>query len=70
MMKHLIITLVSSCIALSALAQDADTTKLDFERPTFLINSYFDGVKAHLSAEGRKEWKPEFSLRANAFGVG
>jgi hypothetical protein len=65
MMKHLIITLVSSCIALSALAQDADTTKLDFERPTILINSYFDGVKAHLSAEGRKAWKPEFSLRAN-----
>ena len=71
-MKHLFITIFSCCIALSALAQNADTNtaavgkKLNFERPTILINNYFDGVKAHLSAEGRKEWKPEFSLRANA----
>ncbi len=70
-MKHLIITLISGCIALSAMAQNADTTtaivgkKLNFEQPTVLINNYFDVVKAHLSAEGRKEWKPEFSLRAN-----
>lgn len=71
-MKHLLITLFSCCIVLSAMAQNADTTtaivgkKLNFERPTILINNYFDGVKAHLSAEGRKEWKPEFSLRTNA----
>ena len=68
-MKHLLITLFSCCIVLSAMAQNADTTtaivgkKLNFERPTILINNYFDGVKAHLSAEGRKEWKPEFKLR-------
>ena len=71
-MKHLLITLFSCCIVLSAIAQNADTMtaivgkKLNFERPTILINNYFDGVKAHLSAEGRKEWKPEFSLRTNA----
>ena len=71
-MKHLFITIFSCCIALSALAQNADTNtavvgkKLNFERPTILIDNYFDGVKAHLSAEGRKEWKPEFSLRGNA----
>ena len=71
-MKHLIITILASFIAVSAAAQAADTTstvtadKLNFEQPRFLVRDYFDGVKAHLSAEGRKEWKPEFSLRANA----
>lgn len=71
-MKHLIITILASLIAVSAAAQTADTTstviadKLNFEQPRILVRDYFDGVKAHLSAEGRKEWKPEFSLRANA----
>lgn len=71
-MKQLLISLFSCCIAFAAMAQNVDTTaavvgkKLNFERPTILINSYFDGVKAHLSVEGRKAWKPEFSLRANA----
>ena len=52
-------------------AQNADTTstvmgrKLDFEQPRFIISDYLEGIKRHLSAEGRKEWKPEFSLRAN-----
>jgi hypothetical protein len=70
-MKHLIFTILASLIAVWATAQEADTTstvtgeKLNFEQPRFLVRDYFDGVKAHLSAEGRKEWKPEFSLRAN-----
>ena len=70
-MKRLIITILASSIAVWAAAQEADTTstviadKLNFEQPRFLVHDYFDGVKAHLSAEGRKEWKPEFSLRAN-----
>ena len=70
-MKHLIFTILASLIAVWATAQEADTTstvtgeKLNFEQPRFLVRDYFDGVKARLSAEGRKEWKPEFSLRAN-----
>ncbi|MBE6239267.1 MAG: hypothetical protein E7113_04340 [Bacteroidales bacterium] len=71
-MKYLIITILASLIAVSAAAQTAETTtpvtadKLNFEQPRFLVRNYFEGVKAHLSAEGRKEWKPELSLRANA----
>ena len=71
-MKHFIITILASLIAVLAAAQEGDTIstvtadKLNFEQPRFLVHDYFDGVKAHLSAEGRKEWKPEFSLRVNA----
>ena len=72
-MKHLITTLLSIIILLPAAAQEVDTTstvvgkKLDFDSPNFMIEDYFESVKAHLSAEGRKEWRPEFSLRTNAF---
>ena len=71
-MKHLTITILSILITFSAAAQEADTTatvtgeKLNFEQPRFLVSDYFSSVKAHLSHEGRKGWKPEFSLRANA----
>lgn len=70
-MKHLTITILSALLSISAAAQDPDTTaakgdKLNFEQPRFLVSDYFGSVKAHLSKEGRKGWKPEFSLRANA----
>ena len=70
-MKHLTITILSILFSISAAAQEADTTavngdKLNFEQPRFLVSDYFSSVKAHLSKEGRKGWKPEFSLRANA----
>ena len=70
-MKHLTITILSILFSISATAQEADTTaangdKLNFEQPRFLVSDYFGSVKAHLSKEGRKGWKPEFSLRANA----
>ena len=70
-MKHLTITILSILFSISATAQEADTTaangdKLNFEQPRFLVSDYFSSVKAHLSKEGRKGWKPEFSLRANA----
>lgn len=69
-MKHLTITILSILFSISASAQEADTTakgdKLNFEHPRFLVSDYFSSVKAHLSKEGRKGWKPEFSLRANA----
>ena len=70
-MKHLTITILSILFSISATAQVADTTaakgdKLNFEQPRFLVSDYFSSVKAHLSKEGRKGWKPEFSLRANA----
>ena len=71
-MKHFIITLLSILVAFSAAAQETDSTyaatgdKLDFEQPRFLTEDYFSSVKAHLSREGRKGWKPEFTLRANA----
>lgn len=70
-MKHIIITILAALICLSAAAQEADTLtteageKLNFEKPNFMVSNYFESVKAHLSAEGRKAWKPEFSLRAN-----
>ena len=58
-------------MAISAAAQEVDSTvvaaeKLNFEQPRFLVSDYFSSVKAHLSKEGRKEWRPEFTLRANA----
>ena len=71
-MKHITITIISILIAISAAAHEADTTcavvddKLNFEKPRILVSDYFSSVKAHLSKEGRKEWRPEFSLRANA----
>ena len=70
-MKHLTITILFALFSISATAQEADTTaangdKLNFEQPRFLVSDYFGSVKAHLSKEGRKGWKPEFSLRANA----
>lgn len=70
-MKHLTITILSILFSISAAAQEADTTaakgdKLNFEQPRFLVSDYFSSVKAHLSKEGQKGWKPEFSLRANA----
>lgn len=71
-MKHLAITILSAIIAIPASAQVVDSTaavtgnKLNFEQPRFLVSDYFSSVKAHLSADGRKGWKPEFTLRANA----
>ena len=70
-MKHLTITILFALFCIFAAAQEADTTaakgdKLNFEQPRFLVSDYFGSVKAHLSKEGRKGWKPEFSLRANA----
>lgn len=70
-MKHLITILSALMILAPAFAQTADTTstvvgdKLDFETPNFVAKDYFEEVKAHLSAEGRKYWKPEFSVRGN-----
>lgn len=70
-MKRLTITIISCLIAISASAHKADTTcvvvenKLNFEKPRILVSDYFSSVKAHLSKEGRKEWKLEFTLRAN-----
>ena len=68
-MKHIILAILAALTILSAAAQNADTTataasdKLNFEEPNFMVSTYFDSVKAHLSKEGRKAWKPEFSLR-------
>lgn len=71
-MKRLIIIALAILAALPAAAQQvADTTstvvgeKLDFDTPNFLARDYFEAVKAHLSAEGRKNWKAEFSIRGN-----
>lgn len=66
-MKHLTITILSILFSISATAQEADTTaangdKLNFEQPRFLVSDYFSSVKAHLSKEGRKGWKPEFPV--------
>ena len=71
-MRHILLTIAAALLFFSAAAQEADTTstvsgeKLDFEEPNFMVSTYLESVKAHLSAEGRKAWKPEFSLRANA----
>ena len=70
-MKHLITILSALMILVPAFAQTADTTsavvgdKLNFETPNFVARDYFEEVKAHLSAEGRKYWKPEFRVRLN-----
>ena len=70
-MKHIILSIAAALLFLSAAAQSIDTTstvtgeKLDFEEPNFMVSTYFESVKAHLSAEGRKAWKPEFSVRGN-----
>lgn len=69
MMKYLITILSALLILFPAVAQQLDTTstvvgnKLDFESPNFVAKDYFEEVKSHLSAEGRKNWKPEFSVR-------
>lgn len=70
-MKHFLITITTLIITLSAAAQNADTTstvtgnKLDFSQPRILVSNYFDAIKAHTTPEARKEWVPEFTLRAN-----
>lgn len=63
-MKRLAIIILSALMAISAAAQESE--KLNFEQPRFLVSDYFSSVKAHLSKEGRKGWKPEFTLRGNA----
>ena len=70
-MKRFIVSISAAFLALSAMAQNADTssvvvTKLDFSQPRILVSTYFDEVKAHMSPEARKEWRPEFTLRGNA----
>ena len=70
-MKRILIILIATLLPFTATAQSTDTTnvvggKLDFEQPYFLLDNYFASVKYHLSAEGRKQWEPEFTLRANA----
>ena len=61
-MKHIILTVLVAMIYLTANAQVTDTTsavvseKLNFEEPNFMVSTYFESVKAHLSAEGRKAW--------------
>ena len=61
-MSHIITTILAAFVCFSAVAQVADTTstveKLNFEEPNFFPSTYFESVKAHLSAEGRKSWKP------------
>ena len=70
-MKKILATLAALLTVLAASAQSADTTstvsgeKLDFEQPQFLVSNYFESVKAHLSPEWRKSWKPEFGARIN-----
>ncbi len=70
-MRHILITIAAALLFVSAAAQETDTTstvsgeKLNFEEPNFMVSTYFESVKAHLSAEGRKAWKPEFSVRGN-----
>ena len=70
-MKHIILTISAAFLLVHAAAQNADTTstaaaeKLNFEEPNFMVSNYFESVKAHLSAEGRKAWKPEFSVRGS-----
>ena len=51
-MKRIVLLIVFiSTVCFSAMAQER--------------MSYIDSVKAHLSAAGRKSWKPEFSFRLN-----
>ena len=70
-MKRFLFTILIVLTALPAAAQEPDTTstvigeKLDFDAPQVITETYFESVKAHLSKEGRKAWKPEFSMRGN-----
>lgn len=70
-MKHVIITILAALTGFSAAAQVADTTstvvgeKLNFEEPTIMVSNYFESVRAHLSAEGRKAWRSEFNFRGS-----
>ena len=70
-MRHILITIAAALLFVPAAAQETDATstvsgeKLNFEEPNFMVSTYFESVKAHLSAEGRKAWKPEFSVRGN-----
>lgn len=70
-MKKILTTLAALMTFLAASAQSADTTstvsgeKLDFEQPQFLVSNYFESVKAHLSPEWRKSWRPEVTARIN-----
>ena len=69
-MKHLITILSAFLVLLPAVAQQVDTTStligkgLELDESNAVGGDYFEQVKAHLSAEGRKNWKPEFSVRA------
>ncbi|MBP5539749.1 MAG: hypothetical protein J6X69_08040 [Bacteroidales bacterium] len=71
-MKYVITTILATFLFFSAAAQVVDTTsteigdKLNFEEPNFMTSNYFESVKAHPLAEGRKAWKPEFSVRGGA----
>ena len=71
-MKRFIISISAAFLALSAAAQNADTTstvvgnKLDFSQPRILVSNYFDALKADFSPEAREQWRPEFTLRGNA----
>lgn len=69
-MKRIFLILISIASCVYAGAQSSDTTaivgaKLDFDQPVFLLDDYFSSVKYHFSSEGRKQWRPEFSLRTN-----
>ena len=71
-MKHIIISIWAAYLFISAAAQTPDSTstvvgdKLNFEEPNFMVSTYFESVKAHLSKEGRQAWRPEFSVRGSA----
>ena len=71
-MRHIFFTILAALAVFSAAAQEPDTTsnvvgeKLDFDAPQVISETYFENVKFHLSKEGRKAWKPEFSVRINA----
>jgi len=63
-MKHLF-SILTICISLSAFAQETviNGPTLNFDQPNFVANGVFDVLKYRLSSEGRKQWKPEFTLR-------
>lgn len=70
-MKKILALFAAALIAITASAQNAENTttasgeKLDFEQPQFLVSNYFESVKAHLSPEWRKSWRPEVTGRIN-----
>lgn len=70
-MKHIVTTLLAAFLLFPAAAQTSDTTstaaggRLNVDEPDIIPSTYFESVKAHLSAEGRKAWKPEFSVRGS-----